>query len=106
MIRCGIKSCEISTVSFQQAGERTPIFWLLTRDGEPSRAYVQLIDAYKNDPRLLARELPHRSAETLVKIAQNLTILLWRDFAEMVCLPGPDAETNAVKEELKRRILG
>jgi hypothetical protein len=60
----------------------------------------------KNDPGLLARELPHRSAETLIKIAQNLTILLWSDFAEMVCLPGSDAETNAVKEELKRRILG
>jgi hypothetical protein len=90
----------------QQAGERTPIFWLLARDGEPARAYVQLINAYKTDPGLLARELPHRSAETLVEIAHNLTILLWSDFAEMVCLPGSDAETNAVKEELRRRILG
>jgi hypothetical protein len=42
----------------------------------------------------------------LVKIVQNLTILLWSDFRELVCSPGIDVETNAVKQELERRILG
>ena len=90
----------------EEAGERTPIFWLLAKDEEPARAYVQMINAYKSDPGLLARDLPHRSAKTLDKIAQNLTILLWSNFAELICVPGDEAETNAVKRELKRRIQG
>jgi hypothetical protein len=48
-----------------QAGERQPVFWLLVRDEEPSRAYVQLMNGYKSDPSLLALDLPHRDVETL-----------------------------------------
>jgi hypothetical protein len=88
----------------EKAGERIPIFWLLTRDEESARAYVQLTSGYKSEPDLLARYLPHRNGETLARIAQNLTILLWSDFAELVCCPGTDPEVNAVKRELERRI--
>jgi hypothetical protein len=88
------------------AGKRTPIFWLLARDEEPTRAYVQLMNSYKSDPSLLVRELAHRDAETLRCIAQKLTILLWSDFKELVCGPGADPEITAVKRELERRILG
>jgi len=89
----------------EKAGERTPIFWMLARDEEPSRAYVQLMNNYKSDPSLLHRDLPHRDAEMLTQIAQNLTILVWSDFNELVCSRGVDPETNAVKRELERRIL-
>ena len=88
------------------AGNRKPLFWLLVRDGAPTRAYIQLINNYKADPSLLVRDLPHRNAKTLRSIAQNLTILLWSDFMEWVCALGFDPETAAVQRELERRILG
>jgi hypothetical protein len=88
------------------AGNRTPIFWMLVRDELPTRAYVQLMNNYRADPRLLARDLPHRDSTVLRSIAQNLTIVLWSDFKELVCGAGPDPETTSVKRELERRILG
>lgn len=89
----------------EKAGDRVPVFWLLVRDEEPARAYVQLMNGYKSDPSLLARDLPHRSVETLNPVAQNLTVLLWSDFHELVCSPGIDSETNAARQELERRIV-
>lgn len=89
----------------ERAGERLPMFWMLARDIEPSRGYVQLMNAYKSDPSLLARDLPHRNAKTLESIARNLTIMIWSDFAELVCGIGDSEEKNAVKRELERRIL-
>jgi hypothetical protein len=88
----------------EMAGPRTPLFWMLVRDEELGRAYVQLMNRYKADPGLLARDLPHRDRESLNQIAQNLTILLWADFKELVCGPGWDEESTAVKRELERRI--
>jgi hypothetical protein len=89
----------------ENAGERMPLFWMLVRDEAPGRAYVQLMKSYKADPSLLARELPHRKRAVLNSVAQNLTILLWSDFSELVCGPGWDAESAAVKQELERRIV-
>lgn len=89
----------------ESAGDRTPMFWMLVRDEEPSRAYVQLMKTYKADPRLLLRDLPQRKAEALESIAENLTILLWSDFRELVCGAGWDEESTAVKQDLERRIL-
>jgi hypothetical protein len=63
------------------------------------------MNCYKSDPSLLARDLPHRDVETLNHIAQNLTIVLWSDFKELVCSLGPDPEENTVKQELERRIV-
>jgi hypothetical protein len=87
------------------AGGRMPMFWLLVRDEAPTRAYVQLMRGYRNDPSLLVRDLPHRDSAQLEQIAKNLTILLWSDFAELTCGPGDNPEINAVKAELARRIL-
>lgn len=88
----------------ESAGNRAPMFWMLVRDEAADRAYVQLMNGYKNDPGLLIRDLPHRNAETLKDIARNLTVLLWDDFGELVCGPGWDEESIAVKQELERRI--
>ncbi|WP_348263257.1 hypothetical protein P8935_01565 [Telmatobacter sp. DSM 110680] len=90
----------------ESAGTRLPIFWLLVKDVDAARSYVQLVDNYKNDPGLLAHDLPHRDSDLLKRISQNLTIILWSDFSELVCGPGADQESNAVKRELERRILG
>jgi hypothetical protein len=89
-----------------RAGTRTTAFWLLVRDVQPYRAYAKLIKGYRRDPRLLARELPHRDPETLAQIARNLTILRWGDFTDLVCGPASDPETAAVQRELRRRIVG
>ena len=89
----------------ESAGDRTPIFWLMVRDEAPDRAYVQLMKAYKTDPTILARDLPHREPSKLKEVARNLTILLWSDFGELVCGPGWDETSTAVKGELTRRIL-
>jgi hypothetical protein len=86
------------------ARDRMPIFWMLARDEAPDRGYVQLMHSYKSDRTLLARELPHRAQSTLDVVSQNLTILLWSDFGELLCGPGWDAESSAVKEELERRM--
>lgn len=88
----------------ESAGARTPIFWMLVKDEEQGRAYVQLMTAYKADPGLLIRELPHRDPDTLKRVAQNLTTLRWDDFRELVAGPGSDADMTAVKQELGRRI--
>ena len=88
----------------ENAGNRIPIFWMLVRDEAPDRAYVQLMNGYKTDPGLLIKDLPHRNAETLKGIAQNLTLPLWDDFGELACGPGWDEESTAVKQELERRL--
>ena len=55
---------------------------MFVRDEAPDWAYVQLMKSYKADPASLMRELPHRDEATLNTVAQNLTVILWRDFAE------------------------
>ena len=90
----------------EKAGDRTPVFWLMVRDEAPDRAYVQLMNAYKADPTILARELPHRDPSKLHEVSRNLTTLLWSDFSELVCGPGWDEISTAVKRELARRISG
>jgi hypothetical protein len=88
----------------EKAGQKTPAFWMLVRDEDPSRAYVQLMNAYKSDPGLLAQDLPHWNREDLERICQNLTILRWSDFGELVCGVDTNPEVDAVKRELERRI--
>jgi len=85
------------------SSNRLPIFWMLVRDEAPERAYVQLMRAYRSDPTLLSRDLPHRERAVLNTVAQNLTILLWSEYSELVCGPGWDADSAAVKQELERR---
>lgn len=88
-----------------KAGQKAPAFWMLVRDEDPSRAYVQLVNAYRSDPGLLARDLPHRGLEDLERICRNLTILRWSDFAELASGADADEQVAAVKHELERRVL-
>lgn len=88
----------------EMAGRRTPMFWMLVRDLEPKRAYVQLMNAYRANPALLAAALPHRAPELLNNIAGNLTTLQWSNFAEYLFEESSDEHVTRVKNELKRRI--
>lgn len=88
-----------------QAGQRQSAFWMLVRDKDQSRAYVQLMDAYKADPSLLARDLPYRSPDSLERICRNLTILLWSDFGELVGRSDNDSNAAAVIRELGHRMF-
>lgn len=88
----------------EKAGHKASAFWMLVRDEDPSRAYVQLMNAYKSDPSLLVRDLPHRNPEDLERVCQSLTTLRWSDFKELVCGADADPEVAAVKRELERRI--
>lgn len=87
------------------AGDRTPIFWMLVRDIAPSRSYVQLMDAYRRDPSLLAAALPHRAPAEIARVARNMTILLWGDFKAGLSGPSTGAEMDAVRQEWERRIV-
>ncbi|HLY39625.1 MAG TPA: hypothetical protein VKR52_00365 [Terracidiphilus sp.] len=89
----------------ERAESKDAAFWMLVKDEDPSRAYVQLMNAYKSDAGLLARDLPHRSAEDLERICQNLTILRWSDFESIVCANCNDPYVEAVKDELRRRLM-
>jgi len=88
------------------ARERTPYFWMLVRDDSPSRAYTQLMRKYKEDPSILARDLPHRDPALLRKVANGLAIMTWRDIARDLCVPGAadDEHMRSIKRELWRRI--
>jgi hypothetical protein len=89
----------------EEAGDRVPIFWMVVRDLDASRAYVQLMQSYRSDPAILAAILPHRDSGALEVMARNLVVLQWADFGELVCSRGADETVNAVKLELERRIM-
>ena len=89
----------------ESAGSREPVFWMLVRDRDPNRAYVQMIEAYRTQPELLHRHLPHRDPQQLRRIAERLTILRWRDIAgPWLETPDNDPLTESVRQELLRRI--
>lgn len=90
----------------EQAAGREASFWMIVRDANPERAYVQIIAAYRADPERLVRSLPHRDPQTLRRIARNLTILRWQDIWPLLPLDrleGTD-ETSRVLRELQVRV--
>jgi hypothetical protein len=90
----------------EAAAGREPMFWMFVRDLSPGRAYAQMIDAYRRDPRTLARDLPHRYHGLIERVARRLAIITWRQLGSAMCQPkyGDDDLTAAVKCELLRRI--
>lgn len=49
----------------ESTGDREPVFWMLVRDVEADRAYVQQIERYRSEPGTLHRDLPHRDPARL-----------------------------------------
>jgi len=85
---------------------RTPFFWMFVRDASPGRAYTQLMRKYREDPKTLSRDLPHRDPVLLETVAQSLTVLTWREIAQGICAPSAndDEQLLSIKRELSRRI--
>ena len=82
-----------------------PLFWMLVRDSGQGRAYTQLMHTYRRDPAKLIEVLPHREPSALSGIAQQLSIVLWKDFVQAV--PEPfleDPTIVAICRELYARI--
>lgn len=89
----------------EAAGRREPVFWMLVRDTEPHRMYVQLIEQYRSNPRSLARELPHRDEAALMRISERLAIIRWRDLGGgWIHQTAADSLVEEVRGELLRRV--
>jgi hypothetical protein len=92
-----------------QAQERVPVFWMLVRDREQARLYTQLINHYRTEPNVLVQELPHSDASRVVSVAQNLSLILWKDLLYKVVQgsqSNDDEQTQSIKKELWRRVSG
>ena len=79
-----------------------PAFWMLATDREPVRIYMQLIDAYRDDPTALAAALPHRSRSDLEKVARTLAVVTWSELLEDVT--PESSEEERVHQEILRRL--
>ncbi len=86
----------------EEAGNREPFFWMIVRDRDPSRSYMQLIERYRGDPDELHRLLPHRDPVVLKRIAASLAVVVW---AELLPLIPNSAELSDTVAELARRVL-
>ena len=91
---------------FDEGQRRTAFFWMFVRDASPARAYTQLMRKYQEDPETLSRDLPHRDPMLLQQVAQNLTIVTWREIAQAICEPcaTDDEKLSSIRRELWRRI--
>lgn len=77
----------------EDAGRCIPSFWMITRDDAPSRAYMQLVNAYRTDARSLALALPHRDGSVIAQIASRMTLFLWKELMGLLRRPdGPDEQ--------------
>jgi hypothetical protein len=92
----------------EEAGSRSPSFWLFVRDTGPARAYTQLVNQYKVRSSDLETLLPHRSPTDLDRIARNLTLCSWTDLYALVrdVTAAEDSLVQSVKWELEQRIFG
>jgi hypothetical protein len=82
-----------------------PLFWMLVRDSGAGRTYTQLIKKYREEPASLAEALPHRDPSTLSQIAQQISMILWKDFLAIAPKPTTaDGLTDSVYQELCTRI--
>jgi hypothetical protein len=87
-------------VLLESCSARFPVFWLIANDRGPSRAYVQLMRSYREDPRGLLALLPHRSPEQIERVQPTLAIVLWRDLLDAL-----EPQPGAVLDELLRRAV-
>lgn len=84
----------------EECGYRTPVFWMITKDKGPIRAYTQMMRRYQQDPRKLYKDLPHRDPKQLDIVAGNLAIIVWKDILPLVV----DDDNDLLCQEIKHRI--
>jgi hypothetical protein len=82
-----------------------PLFLMLVRDAGQGRAYTQLMHLYRSNPEKLVEALPHRDPTVIRGIAQQLSIVLWKDFVQAVPEPSlVDPTIAGIYRELCARI--
>ncbi len=82
---------------------RRPIFWMLVRDRQPTRAYTQLMSRYR-DATELKRSLPHRVAARLEEVASGLAVLTWAELLTLLADTNRVGGAAEVYRELERRL--
>lgn len=94
----------VATVAAQR--KKTPLFWMVVKDSAPKSQYGRILDAYRNDPKILFDQLPHLAEAALRRLSGNFAVLLWRDILATIedLLPARDAETALILRELRRRV--
>ena len=87
--------------AIEQAGGRSPWFWMFVKDRNPEWRYQQLIEKYRKEPESLAHHLPHRDPATLARMARGIAVIAWRELLPLL----PDTpDTADTREELRRRV--
>jgi hypothetical protein len=85
-------------------GNRRPAFWMFVRDRAATRAYVQLMERYR-DVSELNRAVPHRAAPRLASICADLAVVTWADLLKLLAGVGWSAPEVDVELELRRRVM-
>jgi hypothetical protein len=88
----------------EQAGDRTPRFWMLTKDRHPTRAYMQLLADYRQQPQAVHGLLPHRSFEQIEDVIRTVAVVTWAEVISLLPHPPSDGPEQAVLDELRRRL--
>ncbi len=84
-------------------GKRHPVFWMFVRDRQPTRAYIQLMEQYRDASKLCCA-LPHRAATQIKEVTEGLAVVTWADLMNLLSgknWMSPEAE---VQREIQRRV--
>ena len=85
----------------EEAGDKVPYFWMIVRDRDKKRAYIELLRRYAEQPAPLLALLAHRAEDQVAEVAARTAVIVWRDLLQLV----PDTEELAlVVTELRKRV--
>ncbi|MBN2114255.1 MAG: hypothetical protein JW785_09035 [Acidimicrobiia bacterium] len=88
----------------EEAGDRTPRFWMLVKDRHPTRAYMQLLADYRQQPQAVRALLPHRSLSQIEDVIRSAAAITWAEVIDLLP-PHPAGSTErAVLDEVRRRL--
>ena len=88
----------------EEAGDRTPRFWMLAKDRHSTRAYMQLLADYRRDPAAVHALLPHRAPDQIQTGAPlRLGSHLGRT-GRPAPRPGSHSPEQAVLDEIRHRV--
>ncbi|HEY3283400.1 MAG TPA: hypothetical protein VGN26_14115 [Armatimonadota bacterium] len=88
----------------EQAGSRSPFFWMLVKDRSAIRAYVRILEQYRRDPVLLYQALPHRDQRLLDQVLRGVALATWADLLAFLFAQGFSGTEAAVLGEIARRV--
>jgi len=87
----------------EEAGDRTPVCWMITKDRAPAHLHTHLVARYRSDPSIAVALLPHRDPSIVRGVVDRLAVITWREILDgLADLDVSDAA--AALAEVKRRI--